>query len=99
MAEFDAPSAVALLGKRVLVEQSFEDEPGTLWQCAVIVGVVLPLEGVYRHPHFLVLDMAGEQKFPEEVFWSAIRSLVVLKRQGSKQRRSNVLQPQKAKNP
>lgn len=82
MAEFDTPSAVALLGKRVLVELALEDEPGTLWQCAVIVGVVLPLEGVYRHPHFLVLDMAGEQTFPEEVFWSAIRSLVVLKRHG-----------------
>ncbi|MDH1261392.1 hypothetical protein [Pseudomonas sp. GD03944] len=83
MADFDAPSAVALLGKRVLLELTLEDEPRSIWQCAVIVGVVLPLEGVYRHPHFMVLDMAGEQAFPEEVFWGDIRSLVVLKRHGS----------------
>lgn len=83
MADFNAPSAVALLGKRVLLELALEDEPKSLWQCAVIVGVVLPLEGVYRHPHFLVLDMAGEQAFPEEVFWASIRSLVVLKQHGS----------------
>ncbi|MGE8359270.1 hypothetical protein [Pseudomonas sp.] len=83
MADFDAPSAVALLGKRVLLELTLENEPRSLWQCAVIVGVVLPLAGVYRHPHFLVLDMAGEHAFPEEVFWASIRSLVVLKRHGS----------------
>jgi len=83
MAKFDVPSAVALLGKRVLVELTCEDEPRSLWQGCTIVGVVLPLEGVYRHPHFLVMDMAGKQVFPEEVFWADIRSLMVLKRHGN----------------
>lgn len=39
-----------------------------------------------QHPHFLMLDMSGEQAFPEEVFWARVRSLVVLKRHGSYRR-------------
>ncbi|AWE96412.1 hypothetical protein CSC26_3684 [Pseudomonas aeruginosa] len=44
-----------------------------------IAGVVLALEGVYEHPHFMVFSLFGSETYPSEMFWSDIRTLRVLK--------------------
>ncbi|QBM99423.1 hypothetical protein CKAES1R_02960 [Pseudomonas aeruginosa] len=41
--------------------------------------VVLALEGVYEHPHFMVFSLFGSETYPSEMFWSDIRTLRVLK--------------------
>ncbi|WP_044871456.1 hypothetical protein [Pseudomonas sp. LFM046] len=78
MAEYDFPSATSLIGRTVLVELSWPDDPISVWSCVHIVGVVLSLEGVYEHPHFLTMDIDEPQPFPNEMFWSNIRSLLDL---------------------
>lgn len=73
-----ASQAVSLLGKTVLVELSWDDDPESLWCFVHVVGVVLALEGLYEHPCFMVLSVAKPQAHPEEMFWSNIRTLQVL---------------------
>ncbi|MDU7753009.1 MAG: hypothetical protein E7J92_27880 [Pseudomonas aeruginosa] len=50
-------NAISLIGKTVLVELVWEDDSETLWRCVRIAGVVLALEGVYEHPHFMVFSL------------------------------------------
>lgn len=40
--------------------------------------MVPPLAGVIENPYFLVMDLLVPSKFPEELFWHNIRSLMVL---------------------
>ncbi|HCF2515356.1 TPA: hypothetical protein NIC53_006939 [Pseudomonas aeruginosa] len=74
-------NAISLIGKTVLVELVWEDDSETLWRCVRIAGVVLALEGVYEHPHFMVFSLFGSETetYPSEMFWSDIRTLRVLK--------------------
>lgn len=73
-----AQEAVLLLGKTALVELAWDDDPESLWCLVHIVGVVLALQGVYEHPHFMVFSASGGQTYPDEMFWSDIRTLRVL---------------------
>lgn len=73
-----AQKAVLLLGKTALVELAWDDDPEPLWCLVHIVGVVLALQGVYEHPHFMVFSASGGQTYPNEMFWSDIRTLHVL---------------------
>ncbi|WP_076426701.1 hypothetical protein [Aquipseudomonas alcaligenes] len=70
--------AVLLLGKTVLVELAWDDDPEPLWCLVHIAGVVLGLQGVYEHPHFMVFNASGGQAYPNEMFWSDIRTLRVM---------------------
>ncbi|HCF4361059.1 TPA: hypothetical protein NIE75_003753 [Pseudomonas aeruginosa] len=82
----DTESALTYLGKTVLVELVWEQAPEPLWCLLHIVGVVLALEGVYSDPYFLVIDANSERDYPNEMFWSDIRTIRVMRhrdRQGS----------------
>ena len=81
MAVFDVTDALAYLGKTVLFELSFDDEDGVtfeMWRCVHVVGVVLELEGVYQHPHFLCFDLPDPGGFPTELLWSDVKTSRVL---------------------
>lgn len=82
MANYTVPEAAEFLDSTVWVELFFDDpECGYFhsWRCVRIVGVVLSLEGVYEHPHFLGFDPFNPSKYPDEVFWSDIRSITRVK--------------------
>lgn len=78
MAEYDFPTAISLLGKTALVELKWTGDPAPVWVCVHIIGVVLAVEGIYEHPHFMTLDAFEPQPFPNEMFWTNIRSLQAL---------------------
>jgi hypothetical protein len=81
MAVFDVTEALSYLGKTVLVELAFDDpDDGHFqhWCCVHIVGVVLALEGVYDHPHFMYLDLVNPSSYPYEMMWEDIRTVRVL---------------------
>lgn len=78
MADFDLPGATALIGKYVLVETQCESDSAPELCCMQIVGVVPPLAGVIEHPHFLAMDLLMPSRFPEELFWHNIRSLMII---------------------
>lgn len=78
MAVFDVTEAVAYLGRTVLIELVWDDDPEPLWCVVQIAGVVLALEGVYEHPHFMVFNVSRPQTYLDEMFWSDIRTIRVL---------------------
>lgn len=81
MAVFDVTDAVSYLGKTVLVELAWDDPDDgkfELWRIVRVVGVVLALEGVYEHPHFMVFDFSRPQAFPDEMMWEHIRTVRVI---------------------
>ncbi|MNR38688.1 hypothetical protein D3C85_1568110 [compost metagenome] len=67
--------AAAYLGQTVLVELILEEEPESLWRCFHIVGVVVPVEGLVKDGHFLVLNALRPERFPSEVYWDDIHTL------------------------
>lgn len=79
MAVFDVTEAVSYLGKTVLIELVWDEDPEPLWCIVRIAGVVLSLEGVYEHPHFMVFSVARPQTYPDEMLWSDIRTIKVIK--------------------
>ena len=76
--ELDSAQALSFLGHTVLARLARDDEPGAFWRCYHIVGVVVPVEGIYEAGHFLVMDALEGGRFPEEVFWCDIHSLKTL---------------------
>ncbi len=76
----NAAIATSLIGQTVMMELVWEQDPEPLWRCFHIVGVVVPLEGLVEEGHFLVLNALQEEQFPNEVFWSDIRTLTTLHR-------------------
>ncbi|WP_313514072.1 hypothetical protein [Pseudomonas sp.] len=82
----DAATAFNYLSKTVLIELRWDDEPESYWCCEHIVGVVLPMEGVHEHAYFLAINVASDRPYPNEVFFSDIRTIRVMRhrdRQGS----------------
>ncbi|HEH8686320.1 hypothetical protein ACET4R_16160 [Pseudomonas aeruginosa] len=75
----DAESALPFLGKTVLVELAWEQDPESLWCCMHIVGIVLPLAGIQDEPYLLVKHVAGDEPFPNEMFWSNVRTIRVMR--------------------
>lgn len=71
----DLATALTYLGQTVLVEQGWQQEPESFWQCMHIVGVVLPVEGICKHGYFLVIEVSNDQAHPNEVFFSDIRTI------------------------
>lgn len=78
MVELDLTRAAELIGSYVLVETVCDSEPIPEQYCMQLVGMVPPLAGVIEHPYFLVMDLLVPSKFPEELFWHNIQSLMVL---------------------
>ena len=75
----DTESALPYLGKTVLVELAWEQDPESLWCCMHIVGIVLPLAGIQEEAYFLVKQVASDEPFPNEMFWSNIRTIRVMR--------------------
>lgn len=84
MAVFDVTEAVAYLGRTVLIELVWDEDPEPYWCCVHIAGLVLGLQGVYEHPHFMVFSVAKPQSYPDELFWSDIRTIRVLENRSNR---------------
>jgi hypothetical protein len=78
-ANLDLATALTYLGKTVLLEQGWQQEPESFWQCMHIVGVVLPMEGICKHAYFLAVEACNDQKHPNEVFFADIRTIRVIR--------------------
>lgn len=76
--EFDANTAIGYIGKTVLVELVWDDSEAPIWCCKHIVGVVLPMAGVYEEAFFMTIDGHCRERFPSEVFLSTIRTIRAL---------------------
>ncbi|QNH00282.1 hypothetical protein [Pseudomonas sediminis] len=71
----DAATAIGYIGKTVLIEQVWDIYPDSIWSIFHIVGVMLPIEGVYPHGCFMVVCPTDDTPFPEELFFVNIRTL------------------------
>lgn len=78
-AALDAKSALLYLGQSVLIEMVFDEEPDPIWRWVLVVGVVLPAEGLRGGPHFLTLKPGAEKAFADEAFWENIRTIRVMR--------------------
>ncbi|MGE8500409.1 MAG: hypothetical protein ACN6O6_23145 [Pseudomonas sp.] len=67
------------MGKLVLMELVWPDDPDPLWCLFHVVGFVLPVEGVYPHGYFLILSPTGDMTYPEEIFFSNIRTISAMR--------------------
>lgn len=78
MAIVHVTEALKLVGSAVSFELTYDDDQGgteTSHLLCFVAGVVLGLEGVYPHPHFVVYYLdSSTAKWPEQVFFQDIRS-------------------------
>ncbi|MCI0918119.1 hypothetical protein JNA64_13150 [Pseudomonas stutzeri] len=75
----DVANVQHYIGQTVFVELHWDDEPESFWQCLNVVGVVLPMEGVYQHAYFLTMSLPSDSPYPNEVFFSDIRTIRVIR--------------------
>ncbi|MBH9409077.1 hypothetical protein I5K85_13295 [Pseudomonas aeruginosa] len=75
----DTESALTYLGQTVLFALVWEQDPAPLWCLLHVGGVVLALEGGHSDPYFLVVAANGEGRYPNELFWSDIRTIRVMR--------------------
>ncbi|QLF92797.1 hypothetical protein HW090_06160 [Pseudomonas sp. ABC1] len=75
----NASNAMDYVGQTVLVEQVWDDVPKPFWSCLHIVGVVLPISGVYENSYFMTLRLGGLDKYPNELFFACIRTIRVMR--------------------
>jgi hypothetical protein len=71
----DAATAMSYIGQTVLIEQIWEACPEPIWSLFLIVGVVLPMENGYPHGCFMVVCSTDETPFPQEIFFTNIRTI------------------------
>jgi hypothetical protein len=71
----DAATAVGYIGQAVLVELVWEGDPEAIWRFKHIVGVVVPIQGVYDEGYFLTVPCIGSTDFPDEIYFNSIRTL------------------------
>ncbi len=72
---FDPVTAIGYIGQTVLIEETWDAYPDSIWSLFHIVGVVLPVEGVYPHGCFMVVSPNDETPYPEKLFFSNIRTI------------------------
>jgi len=80
MAVTNLTDALPFLRKTVLLELQF-DEDGDLvtrWCFVRIAGVMLDFDGFWNSPYFLGFEVGSTVRFPDEFFWSDIRSITVV---------------------
>jgi len=73
----DADTALSYVGKTVLMELTWDGE--SFWQCAHIVGIVLPMAGVQDNAYFMAISVAAQYPFPDETFLADIRTIRVVR--------------------
>lgn len=80
MAFSNVTDPLAYLGKTVLVELVWKDEPEPepWWGVVRIVGVVLEDQPFWSEPYFMVFSYFQPQTHPDEMFLSDIRTIRVL---------------------
>lgn len=71
----DATTALTYIGKTVLAELGWPDGSEPSWLLLHIVGVVLPMEGIYNHACFMVVDFGSDDPYPDQVFLSQVRTI------------------------
>jgi hypothetical protein len=84
--QLDASTALGYIGQTVLIEMAWDHGPESFWQCVHIVGVLLPTEDMKGAPCFLGVELSASLRNPNEVFFSDIRTIRVMRhrdRQGS----------------
>lgn len=86
----NASNAASFIGQTVLMELAWEQDPEPLWRFFHILGFVLPMEGVYEHGYFLTMDFDGKSRYPDETFFSSIRTIRAI-RHRDRQSSGNVL--------
>jgi hypothetical protein len=74
-----ADNATSYIGQTVLLELVCPEEPESHWCCAHIVGVVLPMDGVWSDGYFLAIDAASKRPYPDETFFCDIRTIRVMR--------------------
>lgn len=80
MAVTNLTDALPFLGKRVLIQLEFDDD-GELyrrWSIVRIGGVMLEIDALWHAPYFLGFETGCSDRFPNEYFWSDIRSITVI---------------------
>ncbi|GAD64079.1 hypothetical protein [Aquipseudomonas alcaligenes] len=71
-----AANAAQYMGATVLVEMIWYQDPEPLWRCFHIVGMALPMEGVYHEAgYFLTMPLDGKADFPTELCFYNIRTI------------------------
>ncbi len=68
-------NAASYVGQTVLMELVWEKDPEPMWRCFHVLGFVLPMEGVYEHGYLLTMDLDGKSRYPDETFFSSIRTI------------------------
>ncbi|ARS47960.1 hypothetical protein PSMEN_06000 [Ectopseudomonas mendocina] len=72
---FDPITAIGYIGQTVLVELRWDDDNEMLWRCYHIVGVVLPVQGVFEDGYFLVMPFDIGNDMPQEVYFDSINTI------------------------
>lgn len=75
----DAATAFSYVGKTVLIELAWDDEEETLWRLKHIIGVILPMDGVYEDACFMTIDGYRRERYPNETYFSTIRTIRVMR--------------------
>lgn len=70
-----AENALSYMGQTVLIELVWDSDPEPMWVFKHIVGVILPVEGVYSHAYFMAVGVADTEPEPVELFFSDIRTI------------------------
>lgn len=76
---FDPITAISFIGQTVLVELRWGGDNDMLWRCYHVVGVVLPVPGVFEDGYFLVMPFDGSEDLPLEVYFDNINTLRVVR--------------------
>ncbi|MBZ9665226.1 hypothetical protein H3221_010730 [Pseudomonas sp. LMG 31766] len=76
---FDPVTAIGFIGQTVLMELRWDDDDDMLWCCYHIVGVVLPVPGVFDHGYFLIMPLDGSEDLPLEVYFDSINTIRVVR--------------------
>ncbi|MGC8102746.1 hypothetical protein A7D27_26620 [Pseudomonas sp. 1D4] len=74
----NAAAALDYLGQTVVMELRWAAESTSTWGIYHVLGLVVPMAGVYESGHFLVMDAVNGGDFPDEIFWDTIRTLLPL---------------------
>ena len=72
---FDPITAIGFIGQTVLMELRWDDDNEMLQCCYHIVGVVLPVPGVFDHGYFLIMPLDGSEDLPLEVYFDSINAI------------------------
>ncbi len=86
----DPVTAFGYIGQTVLLEETWDAYPDSIWSLLHVVGVVLPVEGVYPHGCFMVVSPNDETPYPERIFFTNIRTIRAI-RHRDRQSSGNVL--------